>query len=162
MAPSTVLEQHAVLCSAGLTPPLLLGWTKLLLLRLCACWRAGGWAGCQRAGVMRAGALAGKAEAVAAVRSMHNVLGGTIDPHAAYLMLRGMKTLDVRVQRQNQVWAPSTASICGCCRCISECTGGVCCLPLAAELSCMVEGLYLLTPNLLLRQPASSPSGCHV
>ena len=34
---------------------------------------------------------------------MHNVLGGTIDPHAAYLMLRGMKTLDVRVQRQNQV-----------------------------------------------------------
>ena len=52
---------------------------------------------------MCAGALAGKSEPVAAVRSMHNVLGGTIDPHAAYLMLRGMKTLDVRVQRQNQV-----------------------------------------------------------
>ena len=50
-----------------------------------------------------AGALAGKADAVAAVRSMHNVLGGTIDPHAAYLLLRGMKTLDVRVQRQNSV-----------------------------------------------------------
>ena len=50
-----------------------------------------------------AGALAGKADAVAAVRSMHNVLGGTIDPHAAYLLLRGMKTLDVRVQRQNAV-----------------------------------------------------------
>ncbi len=49
------------------------------------------------------GALAGKADVVAAVRSMHNVLGGTIDPHAAYLLLRGMKTLDVRVQRQNQV-----------------------------------------------------------
>ncbi|CAL8467162.1 g6698 [Coccomyxa elongata] len=49
-----------------------------------------------------AGALAGKADVVAAVRSMHNVLGGTIDPHAAYLLLRGMKTLDVRVQRQNQ------------------------------------------------------------
>ena len=53
--------------------------------------------------LLYAGALAGKAEPVAAVRSMHNVLGGTIDPHAAFLMLRGMKTLDVRVQRQNQV-----------------------------------------------------------
>ncbi len=56
--------------------------------------------------VLCAGALAGKAEHVAAVRSMHNVLGGTIDPHAAFLMLRGMKTLDVRVQRQNQVCLP--------------------------------------------------------
>lgn len=43
---------------------------------------------------------------MAAVRSMHNVLGGTIDPHAAFLLLRGMKTLDVRVQRQNAVRAP--------------------------------------------------------
>jgi cystathionine gamma-synthase len=33
---------------------------------------------------------------------MHNVLGGTIDPHASYLLLRGMKTLDLRVQRQNE------------------------------------------------------------
>jgi cystathionine gamma-synthase len=32
---------------------------------------------------------------------MHNVLGGTIDPHAAYLLLRGMKTLALRVERQN-------------------------------------------------------------
>lgn len=54
-------------------------------------------------GCARTGALAGKADVVAAVRSMHNVLGGTIDPHAAYLLLRGMKTLDVRVQRQNSV-----------------------------------------------------------
>ena len=35
------------------------------------------------------------------MRAMHNVLGGTIDPHASYLLLRGMKTLDLRVQRQN-------------------------------------------------------------
>lgn len=34
---------------------------------------------------------AGKADLVAAVRAMHNVLGGTIDPHASYLLLRGMK-----------------------------------------------------------------------
>ena len=33
---------------------------------------------------------------------MHNVLGGTIDPHASYLLLRGMKTLDLRVERQNR------------------------------------------------------------
>ena len=48
-----------------------------------------------------AGAIAGRADLVAAVRAMHNVLGGTIDPHAAYLLLRGMKTLDLRVERQN-------------------------------------------------------------
>jgi len=57
-------------------------------------------------GCVSAGALAGKADVVAAVRSMHNVLGGTIDPHAAFLLLRGMKTLDVRVQRQNAVRSP--------------------------------------------------------
>lgn len=48
-----------------------------------------------------AGAIAGRADLVAAVRAMHNVLGGTIDPHAAYLLLRGMKTLALRVERQN-------------------------------------------------------------
>lgn len=48
-----------------------------------------------------AGALAGQGDLVTAVRAMHNVLGGTIDPHASYLLLRGMKTLDLRVQRQN-------------------------------------------------------------
>ena len=39
------------------------------------------------------GAIAGRAEPVAAVRAMHNVLGGTVDPHAAWLLLRGLKTL---------------------------------------------------------------------
>ncbi|KAI8468494.1 MAG: Cys/Met metabolism PLP-dependent enzyme-domain-containing protein [Monoraphidium minutum] len=48
-----------------------------------------------------AGAVAGRADLVAAVRSMHAVLGGVIDPHAAYLLLRGMKTLGLRVERQN-------------------------------------------------------------
>ena len=32
---------------------------------------------------------------------MHNVLGGTVDPHAAFLLLRGMKTLGIRVNQQN-------------------------------------------------------------
>lgn len=48
------------------------------------------------------GALAGKADTVAAVRSMHNVLGGTIDPFAAFLLLRGMKTLGIRVNQHNR------------------------------------------------------------
>lgn len=52
-----------------------------------------------------AGAVAGRAELVASVRAMHNVLGGTIDPHASYLLLRGMKTLELRVSR-----ASSTAA----------------------------------------------------
>lgn len=49
-----------------------------------------------------AGAIAGREDLVTAVRAMHNVLGGTIDPHASYLVLRGMKTLDIRVKRQNE------------------------------------------------------------
>lgn len=48
-----------------------------------------------------AGCIAGKQEAIDAVRAMHNVLGGTVDPHAAYLVLRGLKTLDLRVERCN-------------------------------------------------------------
>ena len=47
-----------------------------------------------------AGAIAGRADLVEAVRHLHNILGGVIDPHAAYLVLRGMKTLDLRVARQ--------------------------------------------------------------
>jgi cystathionine gamma-synthase len=36
------------------------------------------------------------------VRELHGTLGGTLDPRAAYLVLRGMKTLGVRVQFQNK------------------------------------------------------------
>ncbi|KAJ0868951.1 putative cystathionine gamma-synthase [Helianthus annuus] len=32
---------------------------------------------------------------------MHHVLGGTLNPNAAYLIIRGMKTLKLRVQQQN-------------------------------------------------------------
>ena len=49
-----------------------------------------------------AGALAGSTELVDKVRHMHNILGGVIDPHASYLLLRGMKTLELRVERQNR------------------------------------------------------------
>mmetsp|Transcript_17367 Transcript_17367/g.70465 ORF Transcript_17367/g.70465 Transcript_17367/m.70465 type:complete len:187 (-) Transcript_17367:426-986(-) len=48
------------------------------------------------------GALAGRADLVADVRALHGVLGGVVDPHAAYLLLRGMKTLDLRIEQQNR------------------------------------------------------------
>jgi len=49
-----------------------------------------------------AGALAGKEELVSQVRTFHHIMGGVVDPHAAYLLLRGMKTLELRVERQNK------------------------------------------------------------
>ncbi len=48
-----------------------------------------------------AGVLAGSAALVARVKSHLRVLGGILDPHAAYLLLRGMKTLELRVTRHN-------------------------------------------------------------
>jgi methionine-gamma-lyase len=49
-----------------------------------------------------AGAAAGRRSLIAEVR--HNIinLGGSMDPEAAYLLIRGMKTLEVRMQRQCQ------------------------------------------------------------
>ena len=49
-----------------------------------------------------AGGISGRADLGASVRQLHNVLGGVLDPHAAYLLLRGMKTLGVRVARHNE------------------------------------------------------------
>jgi cystathionine gamma-synthase len=49
-----------------------------------------------------AGFLAGPAGLVSLVRDLRHVLGGVLDPHAAYLVLRGMKTLAVRVAQQNR------------------------------------------------------------
>jgi cystathionine beta-lyase/cystathionine gamma-synthase len=49
-----------------------------------------------------AGAVIGKAEQVDAVGGKMRHLGGSLDPHACYLLHRGMKTLAVRVARQNE------------------------------------------------------------
>lgn len=49
-----------------------------------------------------AGVIAGSVDLVALVRQNHWVLGATCDPHAAYLAYRGVKTLALRVSRQNQ------------------------------------------------------------
>jgi len=47
-----------------------------------------------------AGAIAGSASRIAGIRHLLNHLGGTLDPHACFLLHRGLKTLGVRVRHQ--------------------------------------------------------------
>lgn len=47
-----------------------------------------------------AGAVAGSHERVAKVREMMISLGGSMDPDPAYLLIRGLKTLEIRIRRQ--------------------------------------------------------------
>ncbi|MDH3624248.1 MAG: aminotransferase class I/II-fold pyridoxal phosphate-dependent enzyme [Myxococcales bacterium] len=73
------------------------------------------------------GVLAGSAGMVSLVRDLRSLLGATLDPHAAYLIHRGIKTLALRIEQQNataqamaerleqhprvrQVWYPGLAS----------------------------------------------------
>jgi cystathionine gamma-synthase len=49
-----------------------------------------------------AGFVAGPAGLISLLREMRDVTGSILDPHAAYLVLRGMKTLAVRVAQQNR------------------------------------------------------------
>jgi cystathionine gamma-synthase len=49
-----------------------------------------------------AGVVAGASGPVGLVRDLRHVFGGVLDPHAAYLVLRGIKTLGLRVQQQNR------------------------------------------------------------
>jgi cystathionine beta-lyase/cystathionine gamma-synthase len=48
-----------------------------------------------------AGALAGPAALLAPIEKGRRLLGGILDPYAAYALGRGLKTLGVRVERQN-------------------------------------------------------------
>lgn len=48
-----------------------------------------------------AGAVIGKADLVARVKRRLDHLGGCLDPHSAFLLNRGLKTLVLRVERQN-------------------------------------------------------------
>lgn len=48
-----------------------------------------------------AGSVAGSDGLVSLVREARDVYGGVLDPHAAYLLVRGAKTLALRVERQN-------------------------------------------------------------
>ena len=49
-----------------------------------------------------AGTVTGSAELVDPIRKALGVLGGIIDSHAAWLLLRGLKTLSLRMDRHNQ------------------------------------------------------------
>ena len=49
-----------------------------------------------------AGAVCGRAGLVQAIKDLRGVLGGVLDPLSAFLLIRGLKTLPLRVQRQNE------------------------------------------------------------
>lgn len=49
-----------------------------------------------------AGAIIGSTKRIGQIIPMLNHLGGTLDPHACFLLHRGMKTLSLRVNHQNQ------------------------------------------------------------
>jgi len=48
-----------------------------------------------------AGIVVGSSHLLSRIEEARKVLGGVASPHDAYLLLRGLKTLDLRVQRQN-------------------------------------------------------------
>ena len=49
-----------------------------------------------------AGAVIGRADLIEKITHKLNHLGGSLDPHACFLLHRGMKTLALRVRQQNQ------------------------------------------------------------
>ncbi len=51
---------------------------------------------------LMAGAVLGNADLVRAIRELHGITGAVPDPFAAYLLIRGIKTLALRVTRQNE------------------------------------------------------------
>ncbi|CAK9186065.1 unnamed protein product [Ilex paraguariensis] len=48
-----------------------------------------------------AGCISGSEKLISPVRNLHHILGGVLNPNAAYLIIRGMKTLHLRIQQQN-------------------------------------------------------------
>jgi len=49
-----------------------------------------------------AGVVAGSEPLVSAIRDYRGILGGVVDPHCVYLLIRGLKTFPLRMQRQNE------------------------------------------------------------
>lgn len=49
-----------------------------------------------------AGVVLGPADLTYRIRDLQGTIGGNMDPHAAYLLLRGLKTLAVRMERHNK------------------------------------------------------------
>jgi len=50
-----------------------------------------------------AGAVLGRTELIDKIRDLHKSMGGLIDPHCCYLLLRGLKTFPLRVEKQNEI-----------------------------------------------------------
>jgi cystathionine gamma-synthase len=50
---------------------------------------------------LMAGVLVGGKELVGALRDVQSMLGGVVDPNCGYLLLRGLKTLGLRMERHN-------------------------------------------------------------
>ena len=48
-----------------------------------------------------AGAVLGERELVDGIRGLQGITGATVDPFAAYLLVRGLKTFALRIERQN-------------------------------------------------------------
>ena len=48
------------------------------------------------------GVVAGPSHMISLLRDTRGVVGSVLDPHAAFLIMRGLKTLALRVERQNQ------------------------------------------------------------
>src|SRR5229473_1313338 len=48
------------------------------------------------------GVATGRSDIIDQIKATRTTLGGVMDPHAAFLLLRGIKTLAVRVERQNE------------------------------------------------------------
>ncbi len=53
------------------------------------------------AGDVLGGAVIGRSELIRSMRTDFGMIGGTLDPHAAYLILRGLKTYFVRYKAQS-------------------------------------------------------------
>jgi len=49
-----------------------------------------------------AGSVCGGKDLVSAIKDFRNVIGSMVDPQSAYLLIRGLKTLGLRVERQNK------------------------------------------------------------
>ena len=51
---------------------------------------------------LMAGSVAGAAALIGAVKEFRDIVGTAPDPHSSYLLIRGLKTLALRVDRQNE------------------------------------------------------------
>jgi cystathionine gamma-synthase len=51
---------------------------------------------------LMAGVVLGAEPLISAIKDYRGILGGVLDPHCAYLLIRGLKTFPLRMARQNE------------------------------------------------------------